>query len=258
MSKKERIREKAPLNATSFSNKKAQNGDKAPLLEALSLNKEFTTGDEKLSILSELNLTVERGSSVAVLGASGSGKSTLLYLLGGLDRPTSGLVKANGRDIYSLSEPQLALWRAREVGFVFQFHYLMAEFDALENVAMPARLSGLGREEARAKAEPLLDRVGLGDRKKHRPGALSGGEQQRVALARALVMAPGLLLADEPTGNLDARNAAMVNDLILELVGERDMGAVVVTHNAQLASLMSRTLELSYGSLSPLDLETAS
>ncbi|MDR1656202.1 MAG: ABC transporter ATP-binding protein [Deltaproteobacteria bacterium] len=222
------------------------------LLEAVGLNKSFTTGRETLQILSGLDLTVERGSSVAVLGASGSGKSTLLYLLGGLERPSDGRVFSHGRSIYALPEHSLARWRSLEVGFVFQFHYLMAEFDAVENVAMPARLAGLSQQEAVARAEPLLERVGLADRKKHRPGALSGGEQQRVALARALVMSPGLLLADEPTGNLDARNAAMVNDLIVEIVSERKMGAVVVTHNSLLAGRMGQTLELSCGRLNPL------
>jgi lipoprotein-releasing system ATP-binding protein len=220
-------------------------------MSAEGLDKNFTTGGETLRILRGLDLKVESGSSVAILGASGSGKSTLLYLLGGLDRPTSGRVLSRGRDVYALPEASLARWRSREVGFVFQFHYLMAEFDALENVAMPARLAGLAAGEAAARAEPLLARVGLADRIGHRPGALSGGEQQRVALARALVMDPGLLLADEPTGNLDARNAAMVNELILELVAERGLGAVVVTHNARLAALTGRTLELSDGRLAP-------
>jgi lipoprotein-releasing system ATP-binding protein len=137
------------------------------------------------------------------------------------------------------------------VGFVFQFHDLMAEFDALENVAKPARLAGLSQAEALALAEPLLGRVGLSGRLRHRPGALSGGEQQRVALARALVLSPGLLLADEPTGNLDARSAAMVNELVLELVAERSLGAVVVTHNARLAAMTGRTLELGDGRLGP-------
>jgi lipoprotein-releasing system ATP-binding protein len=220
-----------------------------PLLQAVGLGKTFSTGAETLRILHDLQLTVEAGTSAAILGASGSGKSTLLYLLGGLDRPTAGRVLSRGRDVFTLPEPALARWRSREVGFVFQFHYLMAEFDALENVAMPARLAGAPPKEAAELAEPLLRRVGLGERLRHRPGALSGGEQQRVALARALVLSPGLLLADEPTGNLDARNAAMVNELILELVAERGLGALVVTHNANLAALAGRTLELIEGRL---------
>ena len=226
-------------------------GPQPALLEAAALGKRFSTGSETLQILHDLVLTVEAGSSVAILGASGSGKSTLLYLLGGLDRPSAGKVLSRGRDVYSLPETALARWRSREVGFVFQFHYLMAEFDALENVAMPARLAGAPADEAAALAEPLLERVGLANRMRHRPGALSGGEQQRVALARALVLSPGLLLADEPTGNLDARNAAMVNELIVELVAERGLGAVVVTHNVRLAAMLGRTLELVDGRLSP-------
>jgi lipoprotein-releasing system ATP-binding protein len=220
-------------------------------LEAVGLDKTFSTGAETLRILHDLSLIVEAATSVAILGASGSGKSTLLYLLGGLDRPTAGRVISRGRDVYALPEPALARWRSREVGFVFQFHYLMAEFDALENVAMPARLAGLPAAEAAALAEPLLNRVGLAGRIRHRPGALSGGEQQRVALARAIVMEPSLLLADEPTGNLDAQNAALVNDLIGDLVSERKMSAVLVTHNADLARKTQIRLELVEGRLRP-------
>jgi lipoprotein-releasing system ATP-binding protein len=222
-----------------------------PPLEAKAVSKAFVAGGEKLVILSELDLTVERGRSMAILGASGSGKSTLLYLLGGLDRPTGGNVYSKGRDVFALSENELAHWRAKEIGFVFQFHYLLSDFTALENVAMPLLLGGLGREEAFGRAGPLLERVGLKDRKEHRPGALSGGEQQRVAIARALVMDPEVLLADEPTGNLDNRNAAMVNDLICQLVSERNLSAVVVTHNERLAKMMGLCLELFEGRLRP-------
>jgi lipoprotein-releasing system ATP-binding protein len=192
---------------------------------------------------------VDGGRSVAVLGASGSGKSTLLYILGGLDRPSQGAVLSRGEDIFSLTEPELARWRMREIGFVFQFHHLLPEFTALENAAMPLRLSGAGEEEAFAKARPLLERVGLGERTGHRPGILSGGEQQRVALARAIAMEPSILLADEPTGNLDNKNAAMVNSLIVELVKERRLAAVVATHNQELAMLMDVRLTLKDGAL---------
>jgi lipoprotein-releasing system ATP-binding protein len=219
------------------------------LMESRDLYKSFQAGGERLSILAGLDLTIRKGRSVAVLGASGSGKSTLMYLLGGLDRPTMGLVFSKGRDIFRLSESELASWRSKEVGFVFQFHYLLSDFTALENVAMPVLLTGRGRAEALEMAGPILDRVGLSNRKDHRPGALSGGEQQRVALARALVMGPELLLADEPTGNLDARNAAMVNELILQLVNERQLSAVVVTHNARLAKQLDVCLELADGRL---------
>ncbi|MDR0356163.1 MAG: ABC transporter ATP-binding protein [Deltaproteobacteria bacterium] len=218
-------------------------------MESRDLYKSFQAGGERLSILAGLDLTIRKGRSVAVLGASGSGKSTLMYLLGGLDRPTMGLVFSKGRDIFRLSESELASWRSKEVGFVFQFHYLLSDFTALENVAMPVLLTGRGRAEALEMAGPILDRVGLSNRKDHRPGALSGGEQQRVALARALVMGPELLLADEPTGNLDARNAAMVNELILQLVNERQLSAVVVTHNARLAKQLDVCLELADGRL---------
>ncbi|MDR2141471.1 MAG: ABC transporter ATP-binding protein [Deltaproteobacteria bacterium] len=225
--------------------------EKAPWLEARELRKTFQAGEETLTILNGLSLKVDQGQSLAILGASGSGKSTLLYLLGGLDKPTGGQVLSRGRDIFTLSEPALAHWRAREVGFVFQFHHLLPEFEALENVAMPARLAGLSDAKAEELAKPLLDRVGLSKRYHHRPGALSGGEQQRVALARALALSPKVLLADEPTGNLDAQSAAMVNDLIGQLVVERQMSAVVVTHNADLARQMATRLELVDGRLRP-------
>ncbi|MDR1394560.1 MAG: ABC transporter ATP-binding protein [Deltaproteobacteria bacterium] len=223
----------------------------AVLLEARSLTKRFQSGGAELTILSGLDLAVPEGRSVAVLGASGSGKSSLLYLLGGLDRPTEGQVLSRGVNIFSGTDEERASWRSREVGFVFQYHHLLPEFEALENVAMPALLAGINRSQALDLAKPLLDRVGLSQRYHHRPGALSGGEQQRAALARALVMAPKVLLADEPTGNLDARNAALINDLISELVGERKMSAVVVTHNTVLARQMERRLELIQGRLQP-------
>ncbi|MDR3204666.1 MAG: ABC transporter ATP-binding protein [Deltaproteobacteria bacterium] len=219
------------------------------LLEAVKLEKSFVSGTETLTVLNGLDLKLFGGQSVAILGASGSGKSTLLYLLGGLDKPTSGSVFLRGKPISKLSDNDRALWRAKEIGFVFQFHHLLSEFDALENVSMPARIMGQTPKKALEKAEPLLERVGLGARKKHRPGALSGGEQQRVALARALMLEPSILLADEPTGNLDAKNAAMVNELICQLVAERGLSAVVATHNASLANMLGTSLELTGGKL---------
>jgi lipoprotein-releasing system ATP-binding protein len=221
------------------------------LLEAQGLGKSFWAGGQERILLKGLSLTVEKGQSLAILGASGSGKSTLLYILGGLDRPTEGRVLSQGLDVFSLSEPELAHWRAREAGFVFQFHHLLPEFSALENVAMPASLAGFAPAKARDLARPLLERVGLANRLSHRPGALSGGEQQRVALARALVLSPKILLADEPTGNLDPQSAAVVNDLIGELVAEKSMSAVVVTHNADLARKTKVRLELVEGGLRP-------
>ncbi|MDR1677080.1 MAG: ABC transporter ATP-binding protein [Deltaproteobacteria bacterium] len=221
------------------------------LLEAVQLSKTFTTGNEELVILNGINLTVQKGCSIAILGASGSGKSTLLYLLGGLDQPTAGQVLSKGRSVFSLSESYLAHWRGKEIGFIFQFHHLLSDFTALENVAMPLLLTGQTRKVAFDEAGPMLERVGLKDRKNHRPGALSGGEQQRVAIARALIMSPEVLLADEPTGNLDARNASMVNELICQLVKERNLSAIVVTHNAKLAGMMDTCLELYEGKLRP-------
>ncbi|MDR2339613.1 MAG: ABC transporter ATP-binding protein [Deltaproteobacteria bacterium] len=220
-----------------------------PVLEARGLGKRFKSGGEELVILDGLDLSVQAGSSVAILGASGSGKSTLLYILGGLDRPSGGTVLSRGEELFSMGEPELARWRMTEVGFVFQFHHLLPEFTALENVAMPMRLSGASESEALAKARPLLERVGLKDRLGHRPGLLSGGEQQRVALARAISMDPSVLLADEPTGNLDQKNARMVNELIIELVKEKSLAALVVTHNASLAGLLDLRLTLSEGKL---------
>jgi lipoprotein-releasing system ATP-binding protein len=229
--------------------KQAKASDKAPVLEAKELSKSFKSGEEELVILSSLKLKVERGRSVAILGASGSGKSTLLYILGGLDRPSSGTVLSRGESIFSLTDADLARWRMHEVGFVFQFHHLLPEFSALENVAMPLMLSGVKASDAKEMAEPILSRVGLSERLNHRPGILSGGEQQRVALARAIVMEPSILLADEPTGNLDGKNAAMVNALILELVSEKSLSAVVVTHNAELSKLLDLRFNLSDGKL---------
>lgn len=219
------------------------------ILEAKKLSKVFPSGRENLHILEELDLEVAKGRSMAILGASGSGKSTLLYILGGLEKPTAGEVLFEGRNIFASGEESLAAWRNKTIGFVFQFHHLLGDFTTLENAAMPARLAGLGPSEAMAKALPLLERVGLADRLDHKPGELSGGEQQRVALARALVMEPKILLADEPTGNLDGKNAGSVNDLILELVREKGLAAVIVTHNSQLAALVDEPLELSAGLL---------
>ena len=221
----------------------------SPVLEARGLTRVFQSGGEELRILEGLDLAVERGRSQAIVCASGIGKSTLLYALGGLDRPTGGQVLFEGRSIYDRGEDELAAWRNRSVGFVFQFHHLLGDFTALENAALPARLAGLGPAEAEDRARPLLERVGLSGRLGHRPGLLSGGEQQRVALARALVMEPRVLLADEPTGNLDAKSAAGVSALILELVAERRLAAVIVTHNDRLAGLVDVALELAAGRL---------
>ncbi|MDR3038793.1 MAG: ABC transporter ATP-binding protein [Candidatus Adiutrix sp.] len=221
------------------------------VLEARGLTRVFQSGREELRILDGLDLAVDRGRSLAITGSSGAGKSTLLYALGGLDRPTGGQVLYEGRSVFDRSEDELAAWRNLAIGFVFQFHHLLSEFTALENAALPARLAGLGPAEAETRARPLLQRVGLDGRLNHKPGELSGGEQQRVALARALVMEPKVLLADEPTGNLDAKSAAAVSALILELVAERRLAAVIVTHNDRLAGLVDVSLELTGGRLAP-------
>ena len=223
------------------------------ILEAKGLEKVFTSGREELRILDRLDLKVAAGRSMAILGASGSGKSTLLYILGGLEKPSGGGVIFSGRELFERGEEELAAWRNQVVGFVFQFHHLLGDFSALENAAMPARLAGYPQRAAEEMALPLLERVGLADRLTHKPGALSGGEQQRVALARALVMSPAILLADEPTGNLDVRSAGGVNSLILELVAEKNLAAVIVTHNNQLASLVDEPLELCTGRLAPFE-----
>jgi lipoprotein-releasing system ATP-binding protein len=190
---------------------------------------------------------------VAIVGASGIGKSTLLHILGTLDRPDSGTLEFRGEDVFQYDDTKLAQFRNKTIGFVFQFHHLLPEFSALENAMMPPLINGLSKLEASAAAEEILVRVGLQDRLDHRVGKLSGGEQQRVALARALVLKPAILLADEPTGNLDKINSDQVHQLILELNQELSMTLVVVTHNMELASYMSRRVTIVAGQLQPVD-----
>jgi lipoprotein-releasing system ATP-binding protein len=203
----------------------------------------------RVVVLDGLDLTVAPGEVVAIIGQSGVGKSTLLHILGTLDRPTGGRVFFEGQDVFALDEKQQAAFRNRSIGFVFQFHHLLPDFDAVENVMMPALIQGVRRSEAYARARALLERVGLGDRLDHRPGQLSGGELQRVAIARALVQSPKALLADEPTGNLDPATAAEVHQLLLELNRERGTTLVLVTHNEELARLAHRSLRLYQGRL---------
>ncbi len=224
-----------------------------PLLEARALRKTYRGGDlELVEVLNQVDLTVSRGEVVAVVGASGAGKSTLLPLLGALDEPTGGEILLDGVSYGSLQEDQRNELRNRRLGFVFQFHHLLREFTALENVAMPLWIAGQPRREAEAKAAELLAAVGLAGRLRHRPAQLSGGEQQRCAVARALVHDPALLLADEPSGNLDHAHSGLLHDLLLGLARTFEAALVVVTHNRALAERADRILLLESGRLSPV------
>ena len=220
-----------------------------PLLKAQALTKVYRGVGEEVVVFQNLNFTLQQGEMVAIVGASGAGKSTLLHLLGGLDQPTSGTVVLDDFDMFKNGELQLAALRNSRIGFVFQFHHLLPEFSALENVMMPLLIGGAGRAEAAKRAQELLERVGLGKRIAHRPGELSGGERQRVALARALVAAPTLLLADEPTGNLDHRTGQEVFALLRELHATEHLTSIIVTHNEQLAATCDRVLHLANGIL---------
>lgn len=221
------------------------------MIECHGLCKRFATEAEELTILDDLELEVLRGQSVAIMGPSGSGKSTLLSILGGLDKPSCGSVIVAGLELAGLGASGLTAYRGSTIGFVFQAHYLLKDFDALENVALPAYMAGLPRKQAFERARSILVDVGLEDRLHHLPAHLSGGEKQRAALARALVNAPPLLLADEPTGNLDGVNAAAVRSLLLSLPGKYGTTLVLVTHDPHFADAADRSYELSGGKLTP-------
>lgn len=225
-------------------------GAVAPVVAAEGVVMEYRGGDGMiLRVLDEVAIEVQRGEMVAIVGESGAGKSTLLHVLGALDRPTAGRVRLDGQAVETLSDEAVDALRNRTVGFVFQFHHLLREFSAIENVMMPLRISGMEEAEARERAAGLLARVGLGERLHHRPAAMSGGEQQRTAVARALAARPAVLLADEPSGNLDRYNAERLHDLFAELAREQSLGLVVVTHNQSLAARADRVLSLVGGRL---------
>jgi len=220
-----------------------------PFVVVERLNKYYQVGAQRIHVLRDLDLVVERGEMVAVVGASGVGKSTLLHALGGLDRIESGSIRIEDIELSSMTDDALVEFRNRNVGFVFQFHHLLPEFDALENVEMPMRIARDPVSEARRRATELLSRVGLGERLVHRPGMLSGGEQQRVAVARALVMKPALLLADEPTGDLDEGTADALHSLLRDMHREYGLTAILATHNPRLAEQCDRVLRLEGGAL---------
>jgi lipoprotein-releasing system ATP-binding protein len=222
-----------------------------PLVEARGLEKRYVDGPAVVEVLRGLDLEIRSGERVAIIGESGVGKSTLLHLLGCLDAPSGGRLLLDGVDVFALPEAEIAALRNRDVGFVFQFHHLLGDFTALENVMLPALIAREPIRDVRARAASLLERVGLGARLRHRPGELSGGEQQRVAVARAVMRRPRLLLADEPTGNLDPGTGERVHELLLQLNEESGSTLVVATHNDRLAAAMERTLRLIDGRIEP-------
>ena len=220
-----------------------------PFLTATGLNKTYQVGTQRLHVLRDLDLAVEKGEMVAVVGASGVGKSTLLHLLGGLDRMDAGTIRVGDTDLGTLPESELVTFRNKHIGFVFQFHHLLPEFNALENAEMPLRIARMRSDLARGRAAQVLDQLGLRERLTHRPGMLSGGEQQRVAVARALVTEPSVLLADEPTGDLDESTADSLHALLRDMHRERNLSSVIATHNSRLAASCDRVLRLEGGRL---------
>ncbi|MBL4606710.1 MAG: lipoprotein-releasing ABC transporter ATP-binding protein LolD [Pseudomonadales bacterium] len=225
------------------------------VLECVALNKEFTEGPEPVRVLKDIELRVKQGERISIVGNSGSGKTTLLNLLGGLDLPSSGYVKVAGENLNHLNGNQRGRLRNRHIGFIYQFHHLLPEFDALENVAMPLLIRGDSRGVAKKQSEELLEAVGLGHRLRHKPSELSGGERQRVAIARALVTKPSCVLADEPTGNLDSHTAQTILDIMSELNQRFNISFVTVTHSHSMAVMAQRILEMEDGRLKEIDRE---
>jgi lipoprotein-releasing system ATP-binding protein len=222
-----------------------------PLVDARGIVKSFPVGGRRLTVLQDLDLQVEAGQMVAIVGASGVGKSTLLHVLGGLDRADRGSVSVGDAELTAMPDADVVAFRNQRIGFVFQFHHLLPEFSAIENAEMPMRIARMPMAEARPRADALLRRVGLGERLDHRPGMLSGGEQQRVAVARALVMRPAVLLADEPTGDLDEQSADALHALLREMHEAFGLTSVIATHNPRLAAACDRVLRLVSGRLAP-------
>lgn len=219
------------------------------VIEVKGLSKVFETNGSRVAALKGIDLVIKKGETLGIVGMSGSGKSTLLHILGTLDRPTTGEVLYSGENVFRRTDDELATFRNQEIGFVFQFHYLLSEFSALENVMMPLLIQRIETKEARELATNILERVGLRDRLDHRPGELSGGEQQRVAIARAVILKPRVILADEPTGNLDLETGSSVMDLFLDLNQEEEITLVLVTHNPAVAERLGRRIRLSDGKI---------
>ena len=224
------------------------------IIEITNLSKSYITGTEKLTIINSLNMTVTKGTKVVIVGESGSGKSTLLNIIGGLDLPSSGIVKVGPYEIERLSEDELAEYRSKYIGLIFQFHYLLKDFTALENVFLPAYMAGLSKKEATDLAKQLLQDVGLEHRMSHIPSQLSGGERQRVAVARALIQSPELILADEPTGNLDPANAELIGDLLFSMVDKYKKTLLLVTHDRDLAAKGDEIYTITTGQLQQVEL----